>query len=203
MPTRFNAFAGRTRMASSFQTTFLERIEFISQVAESYADDGNDDVGNGRPEVQHFDEQFQTKVIDEDVADGDKQIPDNLCPAAQGGTREADVARHPEASQEGNWELEDEGRDVGRESNKSEVENLGMEDEMIENVVQRPFEAEVETSASRVTKQFEDHHFAERRIEKIDDRSQSALDPGFYVFDCRQVACFWKRFCFAALKAQK
>ena len=135
IPAKFNAFAGRARMANSFRATFFERIEFISQVAESHADDGNDDVGNGGPEVQHLNEQFQTKIIDEDVADGDEQIPDNLCPAAQGGTREADVARHPEARQEGDGKLEDESRDVGGESNKTKIENLGVENEMVENVV--------------------------------------------------------------------
>ena len=71
---------------------------------------------------------------------------------------------------------------MGREGNEAEVENLLMEDEMVENIVQHPFENEVQTSASRITEQLEAHHLAERRIEKVDDRGQSAFYPRFYVF---------------------
>ena len=53
---------------------FLKRIKLIHQVAERHADDGDDDVGNGGPPVEHLDEEFQTEVIDEDVADGHKEI---------------------------------------------------------------------------------------------------------------------------------
>ena len=64
---------------------FPKRIELIRQIAERYADDGDDDVGNGRPPLEHFDEEFQAEVVDENVAYGDEEIPDNLRPASQGG----------------------------------------------------------------------------------------------------------------------
>ena len=64
---------------------FPKRIKLIRQIAERHADDGDDDVGNGRPPLEHFDEEFQAEVVDEDVTDGHKEIPHNLCPAAQGG----------------------------------------------------------------------------------------------------------------------
>ena len=62
---------------------FPKRIELVCQIAERHADDGDDDVGDGWPNVQHLDEKLKTEVIDEDVADGDKEIPDNLRPAFQ------------------------------------------------------------------------------------------------------------------------
>jgi len=132
-----------TTKAASFRVAFFEWIEFVGQVAESHANNGNDDIGNGRPDVQHLDKQFQAKIIDEDVDDGHEQIPDNLCPTTQSGTRETDVACHPETRQESDGKLEDKGCNVRRESNKSEVEDLGMEDEMIENIVQHPLQSQI------------------------------------------------------------
>ena len=119
---------------------FPKRIELVRQIAERHADDGDDDVGDGRPNVQHFDEEFQAEVVNENVDDSDKEIPDNLCPAFQRGAREADMSRHPETRQEGDGELEHEGCYVRRKSNEAKVENLTFEDEMIENIVQHPFQ---------------------------------------------------------------
>ena len=42
---------------------------------------------------------------------------------------------HPEARKEGDGELEHKGSDVRRESDKTEVDDLGVKDEMIENIV--------------------------------------------------------------------
>ena len=161
---------------------FPKRIEFIRQIAECHAEDGDDDVGNGRPPLEHFDEEFQAEVVDENVAYGDEEIPDNLRPAAQGGARETDMARHPETRQEGDGELEHEGCNVRRESDEAQVEDLAFEYEMIENIVQHPFQNEVQATAGRIAEQLEAHHLTERRIEEVDDRGQSAFNPGFYVF---------------------
>lgn len=122
---------------------FPKRIKLVRQIAECYADDGDDDVGNGRPPLEHFDEEFQAEVVDENVAYGDEEIPDNLRPAAQGGARETDMARHPETRQEGDGELEHKGRDMGCKGNEAKVKDLTFEDEMIENIVQHPFQNEV------------------------------------------------------------
>ena len=131
--------------------------------------------------MQHFDEEFQAEVIDKDIADSDKEIPDNLRPAFQRGAREADVARHPKACEEGNGELEHEGRDVGRESNETKVDYLLVEDVIIKDIVQHPLQHEVQAAAGRITEQFETHHFAERRIEEVNKLRQGAFHPGFYV----------------------
>ena len=85
--------------------------------------------------MEHLDEEFQAEIVDEDVADGHHKIPDNLCPTTQSGARETDVTRHPEAREEGNGKLEHKGSDVRRESDKTEVDDLGVKDEMIENIV--------------------------------------------------------------------
>ncbi len=92
------------------------------------------------------------------------------------------MTRHPETCQESNGKLEHEGRDMGREGNETKVEDLAFEDKMIENIVQHPLQHKIHSAASRITKQFTAHHLAERRIEEVDDRGQSAFYPGFYVF---------------------
>ena len=92
------------------------------------------------------------------------------------------MACHPKTRQEGDGELEHEGRDMGREGNEAEVENLLVEDEMVKNIVQHPFQNEIHPATGRIAEQFEAHHLTERRIEKVDDRSQSTFNPGFYVF---------------------
>ena len=71
---------------------------------------------------------------------------------------------------------------MGREGNETEVEHLRMENKMIENIVQHPLQHKIHSAASCITEQLEAHHLAERRIEEIDDRGQSAFYPGFYVF---------------------
>ena len=101
--------------------------------------------------MQHLDEELQAKVVNEDVDNRHQEIPDNLCPAAQGGARETDMARHPETRQEGDGELEHEGCDMGRESDEAKVEDLTFEDEMIKNIVQHPFQNKVQATACRVT----------------------------------------------------
>ena len=50
------------------------------------------------------------------------------------------MTRHPEAREEGDGELEDKSSDVGRKSDETEVEHLGTEDEMVENIVQHPLQ---------------------------------------------------------------
>ena len=131
---------------------FPKRIKLIRQIAERHADDGDDDVGNGRPPLEHFDEKFQAKIVDEDVADSNEKIPDNLRSTAQGRTRKTDVARHPKTRQESNGELEHEGRDVGRECDETKVKDLTFENEMIENIVQHPLQHKIHSAACRVTK---------------------------------------------------
>lgn len=166
------------------ETSFLlpKRIKLVRQVAECHADDGYDNVGNGRPPLEHFDKEFQAKIVDEDVADGHEEIPDNLRSTTQCGTRKTDVARHPKTRQESNRELEHEGRNVGRECDETEVKDLTFEDEMIENIVQHPLQHKIHSAACRVTEQLKAHHLAKRRIEKVDDGGQSAFNPKFYVF---------------------
>jgi len=93
------------------------------------------------------------------------------------------VARHPETREESDGELEYKGCNVGREGDEAEVKDLAFEDEMVENIVQHPFQNQIESTASRITEQLEAHELAERRIEKVDDRGQSAFYPGFYVFE--------------------
>ena len=132
--------------------------------------------------MEHLDEKFQAEIIDEDIADGHKEVPDNLCPTTQSGTRETDMACHPEAREESDGELEHKSSDMGRESNKTEVKDLAFEDEMIENIVQHPFQHQVHATASRITEQLKAHELTERRIEEVDDRGQGAFYPGFYVF---------------------
>ena len=60
---------------------FLERIKLIRQIAERHADNGDDDVGNSRPPLENFDEEFQAKVVDENITDSHKEISDYLRPA--------------------------------------------------------------------------------------------------------------------------
>jgi hypothetical protein len=122
---------------------FPKRIELIRQVAERHADDGYDDVGNGRPNVPHFHEEFQAEIVDEDIAYGHKKIPDYLCSTFQCRTRETDVARHPETRKEGDGKLVHESGDVWREGDEAEVKDLSFENEMIENIVQYPLQDEV------------------------------------------------------------
>ena len=122
---------------------FPKRIELIRQIAERHTEDGDDDVGNGRPPLEHFDEEFQAEVVDENITYGNKEIPDNLRSTTQCGARETDVSRHPETRQEGNGELEHECGDMRREGNEAKVEDLAFENEMIENIVQHPLQNEV------------------------------------------------------------
>lgn len=165
-----------------FLLLFPKRIKFIRQITECHADDGNDDVGDGRPPLEHLDEEFQAEIVDEDVADGHKKIPDNLCPTTQSGARETNMTRHPETRKESDGELKHEGGDMGRESDETKFDDLGVKDEMVENIVQHPFQNKVQATASRIAEQFKAHELAEWGIEKVDDRGQGAFYPRFYVF---------------------
>ena len=133
--------------------------------------------------MEHLDEEFQTEVIDKNIADSNKQISDNLGSASQSGARKTNMACHPEARQESNRKFEHKGCNVGREGDKTEVKNLAFEDEMVKHIIQYPLQRQIETAASTITKQFKAHHLAERRIEEVYDRGQSAFYPGFYVFE--------------------
>ena len=92
------------------------------------------------------------------------------------------MSRHPEARKESDGKLEHKGGNVGRESDKTKVDDLGMEDEMIENIIQHPLQHEVHATACCIAEQLKAHHLAERRIKEIDDLGQGAFYPGFYVF---------------------
>ena len=130
---------------------FLKRIKLVRQVAECHADDGDDDVGDGRPPLEDLDEKFQTEVVDENIAYCYKQISDNLRSATQGGTWKTDMSRHPETCQEGDWEFEHKGCNVGREGDKTEVKDLTFENEMVEHIVQHPFQSQIQAATSCIT----------------------------------------------------
>jgi len=91
------------------------------------------------------------------------------------------VARHPEAREEGDGKFEYEGCNMGRESDETKVEDLAFENIMVKHIIKHPLQSQVHAATGRITEQLEAHHLAERRIEKIDDRSQSTFNPGFYV----------------------
>ena len=57
---------------------FPKRIKLVRQIAERHTDDGDDDIGNSRPPLEHLDEEFQAEVVDEDIADSNEKIPNNL-----------------------------------------------------------------------------------------------------------------------------
>ena len=133
--------------------------------------------------MEDLNKEFQAEVVDEDVANGHKEISDNLCPTTQGGTRKTDVSCHPEACEEGDGKLEHEGCDVGREGDETKVEHLRTEDEMVENIIQHPFQHEVQATAGAIAEQLQAHELAERWIEEVDGRGEGAFDPGFYVFE--------------------
>lgn len=90
---------------------------------------------------------------------------------------------HPKPRQEGDRKPEDKSRNVRCEGHETKVKNLTFENEMIQHIIQHPIQSQVHAAACRIMEQLEAHHLAEGRIEKVDDRSQSALHPGFYVFD--------------------
>ena len=71
---------------------------------------------------------------------------------------------------------------MGCEGNETKVEDLTFEDEMIENIVQHPLQNKIHAATGRITEQLEAHHFAEWRIEEVDDRGQGAFNPFFYIF---------------------
>ena len=133
--------------------------------------------------MEDLDEEFQAEVVDEDIADGHEEISDNLCPTTQSGARETDVPRHPKTCEKGNGELKHEGRNVGREGDETEVKHLSVKHIVVENVIQHPFQSQVQAAASCITEQLKAHELAERRIEEIDDLGQSTFYPGFYVLD--------------------
>ena len=133
--------------------------------------------------MEDLNEEFQAEVVDENIANGDEEIPHNLCSAPQSGTGKADVACHPEAREESDGKLEYEGCNVRRESDEAQVEDLTFENKMIENIVQHPFQNEIQAATGRITEQLEAHHLAERRIEEVDDRGQGVFYPFFYVLD--------------------
>ena len=64
-----------------FHSLLAKGIKLIAEIAERHADDGDDDVGDGGPPLEDLNKEFQTEIIDEDIADGNKEIPDNLCSA--------------------------------------------------------------------------------------------------------------------------
>ena len=97
------------------------------------------------------------------------------------------MARHPEAREEGDGELEHESSDVGCEGDEAEVKDLALENKMVEHIIQHPLQHQVQAATSRITEQFKAHHLAERRIEEVDDRGQSAFYPGFCFFKDVQV----------------
>jgi hypothetical protein len=118
---------------------FSERIEFIGQVTECHADNRDDHIGDGRPPLEDLHKEFQAKIINENIAQCDHEITDDLGPSAQGGAAETDVARQPEAREEGDGELKDESGNVGREGNKTQIKHLAFEHIVIEHIVKHPF----------------------------------------------------------------
>ena len=84
---------------------------------------------------------------------------------------------HPESRKEGDGELEDKSCDMGCKSDEAEVEDFAFEDEMIENIIEYPFQHQIQSATSCIAEQFEAHHLAEGWIEEIYDLGQAVLYP--------------------------
>ena len=86
------------------------------------------------------------------------------------------MSSHPESRNESYGELQQKGRDVGCESDKPQIEDLRLEDEMVKDVIQNHIQDKIQRSASTIAKQVARHEPKKREIEEIDDRSQRLLN---------------------------
>ena len=93
------------------------------------------------------------------------------------------MSRHPEARQEGDGKLEDEGGDMRGEGDGAEMKQVSVEHEMVEDVIEHPFQRQVQAAASTVAEQLQGDELPKGRIEEIDDPRQQALNALFYGTD--------------------
>jgi hypothetical protein len=133
--------------------------------------------------LEDFHKEFQAKVIDDNVAQGNQEVPNYLCSASQSGASEADVTCHPKAGEESNGELEHKSGDMRGESNETQIKHFATEHKMIKHIVKHPFQGKVQAATTAVTEQIQRHELLKRRIEKVDDRNQQLFNAFLYVSD--------------------
>jgi len=101
---RITEFAGFTGFFLPF-TCFLSEGEFfLSYVAAYYCYYCDDHFGRGGVEVEGFDEDFETGIVDEQIAEDYNEITYKLGAAAEIGRREGDIFLEQESHESSNRE---------------------------------------------------------------------------------------------------
>ena len=74
---------------------------------------------------------MEAEIVNQEVDTHDDNIAVELVPATEGGLSESDVFVEPETREEGDGEDNAEGRDVGRDGDRTDMNHLVAEDEVV------------------------------------------------------------------------
>ena len=82
-----------------------------------------------------FYEKFEAYVVDKDAHSHHEQVAHELRPATHFRLFEADVSAQPKTAEKGYRKSENERCNVGTDGNRSDVQHIVTEDEIVENEV--------------------------------------------------------------------
>lgn len=103
----------------------------MAEVGDGDGDDGDEHLGGSGVEAADVDEEMETEIVDQKVDTHDDDVTVKLMPATEGGLGESDIFVQPETREEGDGEDNAEGGDVGRDGNRTDMNHLVAEDEVV------------------------------------------------------------------------
>ena len=96
----------------------------MAEVGDGDGDDGDEHLGGSGVEAADVDEEMEAEVVDQKVDTHDDDVTVKLMPATERGLGESDVFVQPETREEGDGKDNAEGRDVGRDGDRTDMNHL-------------------------------------------------------------------------------
>lgn len=144
---------------------------FLSEIGDGDGEEGDEHFGRCGIDSADIDQQFESEVVDGEIEHDDKDIASELVPSAERRAGESDVFIEPEACEQSDGEDQAEGSNVGRKGDEPDMDIAVSDDEIVRKKVEQPVEHHVCGAANAVAEELGRAYPPERRIEKIDERS--------------------------------
>ena len=113
----------------------FESEEFLHQETKYCSDAGGDHFRWSRVEMAYLYEEFQANVVDKDAHSHHEQVAYKLWPTTHLRLFEADVSAQPKTAEKGYRKSKNERCNVCTNGNRSDVQHIVAEDEIVENEV--------------------------------------------------------------------
>jgi hypothetical protein len=149
----------------------FKREVLLCQVTEGNHNGGGNDFGNGWEQVEIFNEKADEKIIQENTDEHQEEIPEQLDTSLKHRIREHHVTHQHKSGWKTNEEGDDKGSNMRFECNKSQVQNLLVQNKIVGQEKNNNIKNCIKAPTGGITKALQRKNLSKRRIKKVNNRN--------------------------------